>query len=370
MKSKRKEKFEKIFIWLIILILWIPYFQMITQIFPEKAIVEKRITTARPEFSFHSLGELHTYYLNYQTYFNDSFGFRGTLISINNYINLELLKNSSTDKVVIGKDGWLFYKKGLDTYCDYTNISDTELKMIANYLVDKEKIVEANGAQFYFIIGPDKHTIYQEKLLEKYKCEKETPMDRLIKILSEETDVNVVDVREELKEKPCGFDTYYKTDTHWNSFGAYIVYENLMKKVSLQYPSLPFIKAECTEVKSIPSGVNDLAEMLALENLYQDENIIISYITSPNIKEKIIDDNIFKGYRRVSYINNDLEEGKILVYRDSFSTALVPYFNETFHEGVYVWTGQITESDVKQVKPDIVVLEIVEREIKALRYYK
>jgi hypothetical protein len=51
------------------------------------------------------------------------------------------------------------------------------------------------------------------------------------------------------------------------------------------------------------------------------------------------------------------------MYRDSFSIAWIPYFVESFEESIYLTNYNIDGAFIEKVKPDIVIYEIVERNL-------
>ena len=61
---------------------------------------------------------------------------------------------------------------------------------------------------------------------------------------------------------------------------------------------------------------------------------------------------------------NDL---KILMFGDSFSTSLIKFLKESFGESVFIWHYRFNKQLIIDEKPDIVINEIVERN---LGYYQ
>ena len=57
--------------------------------------------------------------------------------------------------------------------------------------------------------------------------------------------------------------------------------------------------------------------------------------------------------------NKNLNNKKLLMYRDSFATALMPFLSNTFEQVIYRWTHQISKSEIDNA--DIVIFETVER---------
>lgn len=51
------------------------------------------------------------------------------------------------------------------------------------------------------------------------------------------------------------------------------------------------------------------------------------------------------------------------MFRDSFSDALIPYLSEIFNRSSYFWTHSFVPEVILKEKPNIVILETVERYI-------
>ena len=58
--------------------------------------------------------------------------------------------------------------------------------------------------------------------------------------------------------------------------------------------------------------------------------------------------------------------------RDSFFSAIVRYFNNTFNSIRYYWRYNITYEDLEYIKnnSDIIILEMVERNLPSLLKYE
>ena len=66
---------------------------------------EKRKLAAKPYFS---IRDPFGFVKDYESYFNDNFGFRGQLITCHNFLLVTVFRTSPLDRVVIGRDGWLY----------------------------------------------------------------------------------------------------------------------------------------------------------------------------------------------------------------------------------------------------------------------
>ena len=86
------------------------YMVFLMELFPvfQKPILleEKRALVTFPHFS---VSELSSYPNKFEEYYRDNHIFREIFIQANNFIKYKIFKISGSPKVLIGKEGWLFY---------------------------------------------------------------------------------------------------------------------------------------------------------------------------------------------------------------------------------------------------------------------
>lgn len=197
-------------------------------------------------------------------------------------------KQSSSDKVVIGNHGWLFYKgdtNPVEQSMGYWNLfTDEQLKTIADNLMSSKKVLENMGIEFILYIAPNKETIYKKEIPDYYELKsKTTCTDQLIKYLKENTDIRIVYPKAELlqakSEEPDRL-LYHKLDTHWNYAGAYIGAISLAKELGLNMPLINDINLE-----PFYNSTGDLTGMLNISIKNGDLDYNISGIS--NLKQKL-----------------------------------------------------------------------------------
>ena len=158
--------------------------------------------------------------------------------------------------------------------------------------------------------------------------------------------------------------TYFKTDHHWNSFGAYKAYEAIMKS----NPSMSsyFVKFN---FKNKKTNGGDLINSMKLNNFIAEENNYepeSSFV--PNCEEKIIDLKYkkFKHPTIVRECNNSKSKRKAVIFHDSFGPYFTNYFDVSFIQTIYIWDYPSTEEYkiiVNNLNPDIIIEQRVERHI-------
>lgn len=310
-----------------------------------------------------------------ETMYNDHFGLRNLMIRLEALSDFKFFKTPSTEKVVLGKEGWLYC--GLDNgkditkqYRGITKFTPEELSKIKTNLEQRKAWLEKKGIPFVLVIAPDKETIYPEYYNnEKYKkVSNESRLDQLMDYLHKNSNIDILDLRKILLDNKSKGRLYYKTDTHWNQFGGYFGYEAIMKEVGKYIKNvrpLTIDKFNIVKEYRVP-GEGDLANMLSLPNQYGEEHILLQ----PKIKRTSIpyEEHKYDLVRGAVMKNPNKSLPKLLMFRDSFTVALGPYMSEHFSEAVFEWSQNFDDKLVKQCKPDIVIQETVERNLDKLLY--
>ena len=103
---------------------------------------------------------------DYESYYNDTMLLRSPLIRFNNTLDYSLFHSSNNPEVVIGKDGWLFYKGNevnenpLGQSLGQDLLTDQQLEDAALYVWRIQKKLELLGMDFVLFVAPNKETIY------------------------------------------------------------------------------------------------------------------------------------------------------------------------------------------------------------------
>lgn len=221
------------------------------------------------------------------------------------------------------------------------------------------------GARTVLIIGPDKPSIYPEYLPDAL-IPSETRyvsfyLDRLARIPG----LTVYDPTNDLlaAKKSEGL-IYWKTDTHWNTRGAYLAYLGFCNLLEIQPVPVNFTQA--------PAFGGDLIGISKMKDfpLSSSDNWTMVWNDGPTLTEQEIPgtkiNNTF-GPARVITNKKPLSEKYVWVVGDSFSKSLRPYFNATFRQVRYVghWSDNFRtlpqEINKADHKPDLIILVRVER---------
>ncbi len=288
-----------------------------------------------------------------ETYLSEHMGLRNSLISINNHIYYDIFNQSAEDDVIVGSNGWLYYSQTLDDYLGRNVLSDKEIDCIVKVLALQQEYVESYGGQYVFTITPNKNTIYPENMPSRYVKETtENNLSKLEKALANSS-VNYCNIKEALSSTDGIL--YHKKDTHWNNHGALVAYNTL-----LDFANVPHDDYYNVSFQSSKSWVGDLDNMLfpnTTNTDYQiDYDIDFNYTYTSRLRTDNLDDiNISTA--------NENGSGSLLMFRDSFGRALLPFMAEAFNTAEFSRTFPY---DLSKTSADLVVEELVERNIDTL----
>ncbi len=284
---------------------------------------------------------------NYENLLSDSLTLKNELIRGYYYIKTKILKETCiTPSVIQGTEDWLYYSGEGDGYPieSFTGqqvLDDTSLIKIKSNLEAQQKWLRKRNIDFYIIVCPNKHTVYPEHFPYKKGL---TVADQMISYLNSNTALKIIDLRETMiKAKDNKHLLYYKTDSHWNHYGGFIAYTKIINRLSVDYPELKPIPLKDYNIRFKETEGGDLAEMVKLQKDLKDHKYIFERRDSTTFPKK-----------------------NIVMFYDSYYGLLRPFFENhfTITERPHQWNS-FDYKVIEDVKPDIVIYEVVERYLTA-----
>jgi alginate O-acetyltransferase complex protein AlgJ len=330
-------------------ILWLPALQMKWPLIQEPANTENRELAAVPGGPFHSLAEFTT---GWELYLADHFGFRPYLIRWNSLLRMTTLGVSPVPSVLLGKESWLFYNSDAladgNTFDDFRGViplTQKELIQLQNRLEDHHREFSRHNIAYLVVITPNKSTIYSEYLPDRIRRFRPvTRLDQFMRHMEQHSKVPVLDLRQALFLAKESHPVYWKTDSHWNTYGAYVGYVEILRHLEPYLPELqPFtIREGRISVERSEFG-GDLAEMLALKDVFPEDFETRFALDEPH-NRRMMDTLIFR--------------------HDSFGDGLYPYLTRHFKKLVNIAPFAPYKFDaLVQQRPHAVIHVFAERYI-------
>ena len=276
----------------------------------------------------------------------------------------------SPDKVACGKDDWLFLTGefyGISQDLSRENLySKKELEQQVLEWENRKSELEKKNIKYYKAFWPDKYYIYPECLpisLKIISRDTNAKCDQAIQYLDRKnSSIKIIDVRNELFEEKKRNQVYFKSDSHWNDYGAFVAYTKLMTVLSKDFENLnPFALDDFSITMQKPSLEGDLSTIIKVKSYEKEPVFKLKKDMSPAEKLSV------EGYPKKTFIYknvNATSKLKALIYRDSYTNALIPFIMRHFNEVVFIWDTDYSMDMVEKVKPDIVI------ECYASRYFR
>lgn len=326
---------------------------------------ENRKMSPAPALSIHLFQET-------DRWFSDRFGMRDALVYYGSRLQMARTGTPSNQDVVIGPSKWLFYDQyyvpGRPHFADTLGkdpLSASQLRLATDNVIQAHRALAACGIPFYFVVAPDKQAIYPEKLGIHIPADAKSNADQLIESLRTAAPaLKIIDLRGVVQnaKAQAPYDLYMRTDTHWNSLGAFYGYQAIMQRLAAdRVASLSrWTQLSNWTVTQAKFDKGDIAvNLLSLPGYFED------YAT--RFKRQPARQAVWQGDELSGSSTNAAGKGHLVMYRDSFAAELMPFLGEDF---ATTWSALGRELDgdaIAQQHPNVVMLEIVARNIRMLK---
>lgn len=333
---------------------------------------ENRNPAPKPRWRW-NLGAVERFPKAFESWYNDHFGFRNTLIHSLALVRVFGLNDSAQSDVAVGKDGWLYLTNPSSKLMhDGGTLTHDELEYLRQVFEDRYNYLAGMGIPYILFIAPDKQSIYPEyQPVQRPPAPHGSKLDQFIDYLRATTQVPVVDARDVLlqhKNIDYGVPLYYKTDTHWNELGAFLATSQLIDTVRTFLPDVPPAPSinDCEIRLEESDRGGDLSKMLGLDTQMAEPEVRLSpdrgfRATEGDGKPLIKTLNVQKRRQPFAMTQQRADLPQCMVFRDSFASAMIPFLSEHFSRSAYYWQRNVDPVAIRQEKPTIVIQEMVER---------
>lgn len=218
-------------------LLALPLAQMTLDLFDDPVIDENRSPAPRPGMP-RNKRSLRAFPAAFSAWFDDHLGMRGTLVTAYRFLTQDLMR--SADAVLQGNDGWLYLLRDTVGYADRLplpadlcgrNPFDTrQLALWVEALEHNRRQVEAAGSRYVVMVVPNKQTVHDEFLPGRVRCARgPRRMEQLRQALAAHGDFPWIDLDGRFRALAAdGVQLWHPTDTHWDATGAAAGYRALL----------------------------------------------------------------------------------------------------------------------------------------------
>jgi alginate O-acetyltransferase complex protein AlgJ len=346
----------------------------------EKTIsVENKKMASLPVFRMASLDPFPE---QYESYFNDHFPGRNSLIFGYTYFSARyLLKSPKPDVVLIGKEGWLYLTNNEQSvYTGSLSFSEAELKKSANEIEYRRMKCLELGSEYRIVIIPSKYTIYPEYLPPGIsKCHTVNAVDQLLTYLKTHSAVHVLDLRPELQACKSYGPLYSKGDNHWNGLGVLCAYRALVKWLAKDYVIPAPLSFRDFSIRDTIMYGGNITRMIGMADIWKDHYSKVSPLRQ--LPEKNVASRGYPCPKDFAYCseyeiqrkNTDTTLPGLFVIRDSFTNPLFrDLLASHFGHTTYIWDKwehKLNFDLVKKEKPKVVLCMVIESMVDCFENY-
>jgi hypothetical protein len=305
----------------------------------------------------------------------DHFGLRALLIHWNNLISFHCFHISPSGKVLVGRDGWLYYAgdpegEDGDPITDYRGtqpLSDAHLDYLRWMIQDQAEWLHARGMTYLFVLVPSKPEMYPEFMPPGLTRVGPTPREQLLAWIEDKPDLPVLDLLPALQQARERKPVYMKTDSHWNDYGAYVGYREIINALSNQFTVLRACPESMFEMHTTVGPGRDLSHMIDLSEELREEMLRMRPMRPRRAQRRALSEEELADI--VSAVDDE-QLPTAVVYRDSFANRLIPYLAEHFRQARYEWARKGTEMHgIEDCCPDVVLQIMNDRALRlGLKY--
>ncbi len=309
---------------------------------------ENQDTAPKPELAAENGPNL--YFLNDAgKWFESHFAFREEAVTGYALLLGKGFGVSAQKDVIAGTDGWLFYKDSLADFQGTDPMTERQLFDVAHSLSMVQEYAHKNGSKFAFVAAPNKNSLYGEYMPYYYQPfrKNKSNLERLTEYLKAEQ-VNYIDLYKCFQSDNRIL--YHKTDSHWNNEGAALAAGKILSGLEKKQPA--YTDRAYTARKDFQG---DLDHMLypALPELEEE----IYYDPAPQFTYcEDVESNF------APKINTQSDgDGNLVMYRDSFGNALLPFLAEAFETAYFSRALPYRLPELSEHGADALVIERAER---------
>ena len=288
-------------------------------------------------------------------YVIDHFPFRFQFVVLKNRFE-KLLGKTYINDVFIGRDGYLFQK-----YVDCDNKS---------LIIDTINEFQNINKNVDVMIVPDSMEINKEKLVNFDGVDESLEIRYLYSKLNT-NNINLVDSFKNINKYQ---ELYYKTDHHWNTYGAYHAYVEYRKNKGKNYYDIDKFNIKKVSNNFLGSSYYKVLGIGDFEDIYKFDiknNLKVNYVYERQIENSIYEKSFLNGRDQYSYFlnnnhalieitNEDVNEGSIVVIKNSYANSFVPFlvnhYNKVFVVDLRYFSKNVSDLIEENSIDDILIL--------------
>ena len=313
---------------------------------------ENRVLATFPKLTVSSVAD-GSFMKDFETYLTDQFPFRDGVISAKTFVDRVFGKNEENG-VYIGKDGFLF-----DSQTAYEADRVKKLSKAVRKFSDSHSDLKTA-----FLLAPNSTYVYSDYLPKYLELPLQNKQINSLRKKTASDNILWLSAASLLKKNADKTQLYYKTDHHWTTRGAYLLFkeicvqwdlESSKKEIDKKYD---FFEVSTTFEGTLAStsGVHGTTDKIEICVPKDSEGTYVAYFESSGEKtaslffaDKLETKNqyeVFLGgnYDKVIISTVASTNKSLLLIKDSYANCMIPMLTPYFSKIVVIDPRYLTDS--------------------------
>lgn len=283
---------------------------------------------------------------------------------------------------IVGASGYnFFFQKMMPDFMQTNTLTENQLSSFTSKIETRISALESASpnTEIIYMIVPSKASVYPELVPEEYaQGTGESKLQQVNAALTAggATVIDLLDIFSEHKDD--AYKLYWKTDSHWTDYGAYVAYDALFNYISDEFPAAAPRSMEDFTFNSNYYNGGDMAYYMMMD---QDEVQEYNYYRTPNfsMESEIAGVQRYRAVNYLMYNENEVVAERtfstgnanlpdLYVMRDSYSTQIYDILADRGNTTLYksMWNYTYNLSEISNNQPDYVIYILAEWNIDSV----
>jgi hypothetical protein len=299
---------------------------------------------------------------SFQAFYDDSYGWRETLLASDAFVRLRVFGVSPARGVVVGRNGWLFLNAGraMEVSLGYVTPGREHVERWTSVLAERQRWYAQHGIAYVFAFAPNKEEIYPEHVPAGFARTGPSVLDAFVACAQEHDVTCYLDLRPALyAEKARGADDdplYHPGDTHWTARGGWAACNALLARLHASVPALEPAPRESLAARRVSCLLGDLDREVGRPN---------SLETMPAFAPQVARarETAARQFPKLErrFAVDDPSLPRVLFVHDSFGAHVDEPLAEHCSELTSLCDYSLSEDVVEAMQPDAVIQLYTER---------
>ncbi|MFM2135492.1 MAG: hypothetical protein RL021_892 [Bacteroidota bacterium] len=224
----KSEHLKSVSVLLIQVVLLLSYFQNRTRLFniePLKGAITKVERVYISVQGWHN----ESYQKGKEAFLNQEFGFRNTLVRINNQLYYSLFRQAKANGVIIGREGYLFEEAYIKDYYGESFVGQKRVDSVVKRLISVDSVFKRMGKTLLVVFAPGKASFYPEYIPDRYQRVNDSTNYKSYRDAIAKSGLLFIDFNAWFiaNKESSPFLLYPKTGIHWSDYGAVLAIDSI-----------------------------------------------------------------------------------------------------------------------------------------------